>query len=381
MKQDIAFSNAPSASSAAQELCSQLPRSLTSYGAVIFFASSKYDFAELSGLLRKAFPNAEVIGATTSGEISQKGFTSNSVILNALYDADGRSRFKGVLIDNANQFPAVHRNDIIQAASSVGIQLSSPEIHRDSFAISLICGLKNAEEGTLSLLYALINDPDFLVCGGTAGDDLAFKATFVSCNGICSDCAAVILFVKTQSPFVIYKENIFKKSGKTVRLTDVQHETYLVKRIDNQSPRQRYAEVLGISESAVNDAILDHPFGRSFGDSVFIASLVQFHQDGSLNTYARVIQDSIQEILEPMDTLAITEETCKSILEKIPRPSCVILFNCILRTLGFDKKHQKEAVASIWSRYFPHFSGFSTYGEQFGHVNSNQTLVALVIGD
>ena len=82
-----------------------------------------------------------------------------------------------------------------------------------------------------------------------------------------------------------------------------------------------------------------------------------------------------------MDPLSITEETCKKVRQEIENPQCVILFNCILRTIGFDRKKQQEAVNEIWKRYYPSYSGFSTYGEQFGHMNSNQTLVTLVMGE
>lgn len=118
-----------------------------------------------------------------------------------------------------------------------------------------------------------------------------------------------------------------------------------------------------------------------FGSEIFIASLVNFDDSGKLITYARVLQDSVQEILNPMDTLSITEDTCKKIISDIPNPGCIILFNCILRTIGFQKKRQQESVNSIWKKYFPVYSGFSTYGEQFCHINSNQTLVVLVVGE
>ena len=164
-------------------------------------------------------------------------------------------------------------------------------------------------------------------------------------------------------------------------LTSVNPETHAVLEIDRQNPRRRYASVLNIPESQVADATLDHPFGRVFGDEIYIASLVQFDNAGKLTMYARVLQDSVQEILEPMDTLAITEETCKKARSEIPNPGCVILFNCILRTVGFEKKRQQDSVNAVWKRNFPVYSGFSTYGEQFGHINSNQTLVMLVIGE
>ena len=55
-----------------------------------------------------------------------------------------------------------------------------------------------------------------MVAGGSAGDDLKFKATYVSHNGVSSSHGAVILFVRTSRKFKIYKENIFQRSGKSV---------------------------------------------------------------------------------------------------------------------------------------------------------------------
>lgn len=379
MQQEVVQTKLTDSKNVADELCRQLHNNPEHYNCVIFFASTSVNYQELQAELSARFTNAQIIGTTTSGEITSKGFTTSTVVLNAI--ADSNTQFSAVLVDDANKFPIIAKNEVISAASKIGIHLASETSHKDSFAISLICGLKNIEEGFLSMFYALVQDKDFLVCGGTAGDDLKFKATYVSANGKCSDCGAVLLFVKTSLKFQIVKENIFKKSGKSVRLTDVQHETHIVKSIDNVNPRKRYADILGISEAGANDALLDHPFGRAFGDNVFIASLVGFDSNGILTTYARVIQDSVQEILEPMDPVAISEETCKTIKAAIPNPQCVILFNCILRTIGFDKKHQQEAVNDIWKKYYPAYSGFSTYGEQYGHMNSNQTLVTLVMGE
>ena len=82
-------------------------------------------------------------------------------------------------------------------------------------------------------------------------------------------------------------------------LTSVDPEKHLITGIDKQSPKRRYMDVLGVNESQLADAILDHPMGRVFGNEVFIASLINFDAGGNLTMYARVLQDSIQEILEP----------------------------------------------------------------------------------
>ncbi|MCR5288821.1 MAG: hypothetical protein K6E51_02385 [Treponema sp.] len=178
---------------------------------MIFFASSDYDFATLSELLYQKFPQAEVIGATSSGEITASGFTNHTIVLNALADT-GSTQFKGILVDDVDQFPAIHSKEILQTASSIGVQLSSENCSRNAFTITLICGLLTAEESVLSLLYSLIKDPQFLIAGGSAGDDLKFKTTSVSYNGNTSSADAVILFVKTSRTFKIIKENIFQST-------------------------------------------------------------------------------------------------------------------------------------------------------------------------
>lgn len=381
MQQEVAQTSELDAQRAVSELCARLKKPASSYSVIIFFASSAYDFAKVSELLYEKFPNAEVIGATTAGELTHEGFKKNTLELNAISTNVGRTQCKGCLIEDIDGFPIIHKGIISQTAQKAGINLSAQGISKNSFAISLICGILHAEETVLSLLYNLVKDPDFLVAGGSAGDDLKFKATYVSYNGKVSSNGAVFLFVKTQDPFCIYKENIFTESEKTLLLTDVNPKTHMVNSIDNQNPRRRYAQILGINESQVNDALLEHPFGRVFGENTFIASLVNFNPDGKLLMYARVLQGNTQTIMNPLDAVEITEKSCREMKEKIPRPGCVIFFNCILRTIGFEKSRKQDALVQVWKKHFPTFGGFSTYGEQIGHINSNQTLVALVIGE
>ena len=50
-------------------LCRALQAPFSAYSAVIFFASSIYDFSALSAEIKARFPDAEVIGTTTCGEI------------------------------------------------------------------------------------------------------------------------------------------------------------------------------------------------------------------------------------------------------------------------------------------------------------------------
>ena len=379
MKQEIVQSRINDTERAADELFSQLKLQPSQYCVVLFFAGSQYDFDLLSKKIAEHFPQCIVAGTMTSGELTQSGFTKNTVVLTAL--SDTRTKVTGVLIDHANKFPIVYKNDIEQAARRCGIVPHRNGGNRDSFALVFVNGLCNAEESTLALLNTVIDDDSFFVAGGSAGDDLKFKQTAVSYNGSVVHDGAVILFFKTQCTFEICKENIFKAAGKHVTLTGVNSETRTVTSIDGKNPRARYAEMLGIPESKVQDAVLEHPFGRVYGNNTFISSIAGFNSDGSIAMYSRVQKNSIVEILEPMNAAEIAGKTSDDIKKKIPSPGCVLFINCILRTIGFEKKSLESVITRTWNERFPTYCGFSSYGEQFNHLNSNQTLVAIVIGE
>ena len=88
MEQEIVFTNQPETEIAVKELIQQLKNIPDKYDAVLFFASSEYDFSLLSSLLHDKFCNAEVIGTTTSGEISNSGFTKNYIMCH--FDQEGK---------------------------------------------------------------------------------------------------------------------------------------------------------------------------------------------------------------------------------------------------------------------------------------------------
>lgn len=100
------------------------------------------------------FCNAEVIGTTTSGEISNSGFTKNSIVLTAL--SCSRTRFSGIALDGVDKFPIVHKQELEDAARKIGIKCADPMSHKDAFAITFVNGLCNAEEALLSFFYSVI---------------------------------------------------------------------------------------------------------------------------------------------------------------------------------------------------------------------------------
>lgn len=231
----------------------------------------------------------------------------------------------------------------------------------------------------LAMLYAVIDNEKFQVLGGSAGDDLKFEVTYVSLNGTVITNGGVVVFVKTQKQFVIEKENIFKPSGKKVNLTKVDTVSRTLIEINHRPATLEYSKVVGIDETKIEEASLMHPLGRMFGNNIFISSIASENSNKTLQMYSRVMQNTMVDIMEVDDVERIIDETCANVKSSIEHPGFVFFINCILRTLQFESSKKCDYLVKTYERYFPTFCGFSSYGEQIGKVNSNQTLVVVAV--
>lgn len=375
MKQEVVTSSKTRVEDAVTEISSKLH--FSNYIAIIFFATSDYDFEKLSNALYAKFPNCEVIGTTTSGEITSEGYVQKSLVVTAL--SDTRTKASGYFIPNVNKFKISQIDSFVAAAKKIGINPGNPDCHKDAFAFSFVNGLCNAEENLLALFYAIIHNEDFILAGGSAGDDLKFKVTYVSYNGQITTEGAVILFFKTECKFKVINENLFTSTGKKLKITDADAKNRLVLSIDDENPRKRYAEVVGVPEERIGDATLSHPLGRFLFGGFYISSIASFADDGTMSMYAKVNPGSIVEVLQKGDIEKIANETVDKIKSEIENPGCVILVNCILRTIFFQQNNLCEFMTDLYKKNFSVFCGFSSYGEQLGRINCNQTLVAIVI--
>lgn len=97
--------------------------------------------------------------------------------------------------------------------------------------------------------------------------------------------------------------------------------------------------------------------------------------------YSRVLANSTVELMELVPIKEKIEESLNSALREIPHPGCIILVNCILRTIIFQQQGICDQICKLYGSHGLDFAGFSSYGEQIGRINSNQTLVSIIIGE
>ena len=379
MVQEVVSTRISDAQEAANDLVRQLKQSPDSYNAVIFMAAIKYDFEALSAAIKEHFPDSEVIGASTAGEIDLNGFQNDSVVLTTM--SDSHTRVKGVLVENGSKYPVGNKSEIEDALREAGIAMADPMSHRSAFAIAFINGVFNAEETILSNFYSIIQNDKFALAGGTAGFTGSEAKTFVSYNGRTTQDGAAFLFVKTSCKFDIRQEDIFNPTGKTIYVTRSDTINRTIFSLNGQRAKSVYAQQLGVSESAAEGMTFENPFGRHINGSIHIAALAGFAADGSCSLFARVVPNSTLEMMHIGDPEKKCDETCSQILSVIPSPKFTLLMTCITRTMAFDRMGIAANIIRKYKQTFPTFCGFSCYGEQIGRVHCNQTLVSLVMGD
>lgn len=379
MEQEVVSTRVADPQSAADDLCRQLKNSPSSYNAVIFMAAIKYDFAALSKAIKEKFPDTEVIGASTAGEIDMKGFQNDSVVLTTIKDSSTIA--KGVFIDYGSKYPVSSKEDIEKALRSCGINTGDPNSHKNAFAITFINGVFNAEETILTNFYSIIKNDNFKLAGGTAGFTGNEAKTFVSYNGKTTQDGAVMLFVKTNCKFDIRQEDIFNPTGKTVYVTESDTVKRTIYKINGRPAKTVYAEQLGVSEEKAEGMTFENPFGRHINGNIHIAALAGFNPDKACTLFARVVPNSTLEMMHIGDPEQKCDETCAGIVAAIKEPKFVLMMTCITRTMAFQRMNLSSKIISKYQKAFPTFCGFSCYGEQIGRVHCNQTLVTVAIGE
>lgn len=379
MEQEVVSTKIRNVDAAVTDLCGKLRKGLTSYQAVIFMAAIDYDFQQLSTKLKEKFPNSEVIGTSTAGEINGNEFTEGSIVLTTM--SDSSTKVKGVFIDCGSKYPITYKDDIESALRTCGISTNDANSHRDAFAIEFTNAVYNAEETILSNFYAIIKNDKFPLAGATAGYTGNTPKSFVSYNGKVTQDGAVMLFVKTRCKFDIRQEDIFNPTGKQIYVTKSETMKREILAFNGRPATTVYAEQLGVSETQAAQQTFENPFGRYINGSIHIVALASLTADKKITTFARVTPNTSLELMHIGDALQKADETCAGIRQSIPYPKFTLLMTCITRTMYYDRSGMKSSIINKYKSAFPTFCGFSCYGEQIGRAHCNQTLVSLVIGD
>jgi len=331
------------------------------------FFSDEYDPQLLGPALKKYLPGP-VIGCTTAGQLSEVGFQRGG-ISGASLASDELSSFPYLihpLASHAEQVDLIARDIQQRLAHS-----ASP-----AFGFLLVDGLSMKEEPLISALYmALGNVP---IIGGSAGDSLKFKQTFVYYDGELLQNAAVLTLFETTLPFKVFKHQHFQPSETRLVVTEADPDKRLVQEINGGPAAEVYAQLIGTSVEHLDSALFSRfPLMLHIDNDYYVRSISNVEPNGDLKFFCAIDRGVVLTIGRGDSALESLNRDLLKIKKEIGEPAIILGCDCILRRLEMEAHGIDDSVGKLLAK--SKIAGFSTYGEQINSVHVNQTFTGVAI--
>ncbi|MDQ7048580.1 MAG: FIST N-terminal domain-containing protein [Enterobacterales bacterium] len=345
---------------------------LDAIGGLIFFCSSHYQMESLADALNQTF-DCPITGCTTAGEIAG-GYRDDSIV--ALVLSVEAFVVHPLLIKDLQSFDL---NDAMTLANSIERQLQfSPHLSEDRmFGFLLSDGMSLKEENLIARLsQAFERIPIF---GGSAGDNLEFKKTFVYYEGQFYRDAAILSVIEVKDDFQMFRTQHFIATDKELITTEVDFERRIVKQINGEPAADAFARINQLDpDNLTTKDFAVHPLMIQMADEWYIRSISGVLPDKSLQFYCAIDEGLPLSIAQGDDMLLHLENTAAVIDHQFQEIYFTLGCDCILRKVENIENDTLKDFENVLTKL--NFIGFSSYGEQYNGVHFNQTLAAVVVG-
>ena len=369
------FSNARRATCAVREFHAAVAQP-NGAGLVVFFCAPTYDMQELAAELARLFAGTLLIGCTTAGEIGPDGYVQDAITGFSLPAAECCAASE--LIENLSDFRMSRGSDAAEAVLSRLTTCSGMPVDPETtFALLLSDGIStNHDEVIASLLGRMAN---LQLAGGSAGDAMELRQTFIYHAGQFHSDAALVTLVKTSRPFRIYRCQHFSGSATRMVVTQADPVTRIVSEINAEPAGAEYARMIGLAPADLTFVrFAESPVMVRVGGEYHARSIQRLNEDGSLTFYCAIDEGVVLTLARREDMVENLETFFRDVRRDIGPPRLVIGFDCVLRSLEAEQRQIKHKISRILSAN--NVIGFSTYGEHYRAMHVTQTFTAVVFG-
>jgi len=342
---------------------------------VLLFVSPKFASEFFAKKIKEYFPDVPVIGCTTAGEITPKGYEHDSVTGISFAAPEFYAAVRG--IPDVTNFSVSDGRELVHGCLQ-DLKAKQPDLTMDRiFGMLLIDGLDACEETVVSAVYRELGQIPLF--GGSAGDELSFADTKVLWGGAFSNHSAALALIATDRPFRVFKTEHFGNSEKKMVVTGADPLKRIVFEINAEPAAEEYARMIGVDIRQLTPMIFaNYPVVVRVGDVPYVRSIQKVNDDGSLTFYCAIDEGIVLTVATGLDIELDLERLFASIREDIGEPEIIIGCDCILRNLELRKKGKLQGVSKLMAKN--NVIGFNTYGEQYQAMHVNHTFTGVAIG-
>jgi hypothetical protein len=348
-------------------------------GFSVIFCSPRYDIEATADAIRGTFGETPVFGCTTAGEIAPFGYISGGMC--GVGFPRGDFVATAVLFDDLANFEVSSTMERTRAAVAELERLASAAFpgpgKPKGFALLLVDGLSIREEQLVSAVANALGDIPLI--GGSAGDDLNFRSTWVLHGGKFRTNAAVLMLVSTRRRFTAFKTEHFLETEQKVVVTGANPAERIVTELNAEPAAFEYARLIGAEGETLTPMIFAaHPLMVRVGGQYHVRAIQKVNPDQSLTFLCAIDEGLVLTVAQSVDVVEDLENLFARIERELGEPDLIIGCDCVLRNLEVEQRQLKRRVSDLLMRNG--VIGFCTYGEQFNSMHVNQTFTGIAIG-
>lgn len=338
---------------------------------IILFASPDTDFEGLCQHIKTHHTEAKVIGCSTAGEITSRGYEENKIVALGLPQAyfDVETHLIAPL-DKSDFSPF----GLKMVHSRRALALRRPKWEFE-FNFLLVDGLSLYEDQLVSALAMGLGPVPLF--GGSAGDGNSFEKTKIIYNSSVHENAAVLTQVRTLCPIKVFKTDHLIPAEERMVVTKADPKKRIVHEINANSAAREYARLLGKDPDQLSPfTFAAHPVVVRLGGQHHVRAIQRVDENGDLIFFSAIDEGVVLTLAEAEDMEKHLATSLKELTQE-GRPDVILGCDCILRRLEAMQKQKLHALSALFAKH--RVVGFSTYGEQFNSMHVNQTLTGVAI--
>lgn len=341
------------------------------FAAVILFISPEADLPTLTRDVAQCFAGAQVTGCTTAGEISSSGYTEGEIVAVGLTTRD--FAVETILIPNLSALSSdALIGQMIRSRQTLARQRPDWD---GEFAFLMVDGLSIKEDELTSALAAGLGPVPLF--GGSAGDGVRFRETFLVHEGRALRNAAILSFVRTRCRVRVFNIDHLVPTEQRMVVTEADPRHRIVRKINAEPAAREYARILGKDPAQLTPfTFAAHPVVVRVGGKHHVRAIQQVADNGDLVFFSAIDEGLVLTLAEPLDMA----EHLRRELETLAAggaPKAILACDCILRRIEAQDKQQYGRISQLLRDH--RVVGFSTYGEQFNSMHVNQTMTGVAI--
>ncbi len=362
-------------------------------GAAILYVSSHIDREALLKSVREQLENVPLVGCTTGGEFTEKMVEKESASL-AVLTTSKNYQYHTAMATGLKDSP-------IDCVQKVVDSIPAPQLPNRA-AILLHDGLAGkGEEAVLSATTIL--GPKTTFAGGSAGDDLDFKATYVFCNDQIASDSVALLVIDSQNPVAVgvkhghtpftEQHTVTKAVDNVLYEVDNEPAWEIWKKELAEKAKELDIDVKNLKDpSEIGTFLIRYELGLVSSDGEYKVRVpLSKNDDGSLNFACTIPQGAKFRIMESPQAaqIASAETAAVNVYKQMDgKPLAgALVFDCVCRAIIMGDQFFKgvEAIKKVIGN-IP-LIGFETYGEicrikgQSSGYHNTTTVVMLLPAD